>query len=782
MQNKIVAFILIAGILLSCSIGASASVPYTEDFARELVRELEIMVGDSAGNMNLEAGLTRAEFTTIAIAASKYKNSVAHGAKISVFKDCNYKHWAAPYVKVAVTNGLISGYPDGTFRPDTPVTYEEAFVVALKLLGYTSEDFGNTWPYGQVSLGKSLGLGANIQKGIGDYITRGEALVLMYNTLNAKVKGSNNEYISELDATLYENVIVIATNNEDTSIAPGSVMTSAGTFKYNSSFDVSSVGSKGDLAVKNNGEVVCFVPYKQRNSKYVVYSILSDSVIVYDNGNLTELDMSNNTTVYSGADKLTFSSVKSQMSIGDVVYVVKNAQGAVEYLTLTKDSLRGPETLNSYSQNWYKAFTDDLSTLTVMRNGEKVDYTELKQYDVLYYSKDLNTVYAYAKTTTGIYEKAIPNKDTPTSVVISGTEYQIESVNAFNKLSSSGNISYGTSVTLLFGKDGKIADAIDAEENNNDGIVGYLVAAGKKTFENINGESYTSPYVTLIMPDGSSVEYTTDSDYSSIINSVVRINFSGDSVKVYKVIDKSLSGYVNSKEKSVGSYKVDDGVQILDVSSIDPLRETNWTTIYMQRLDGITLNSSSVLWYNVNKQGKIDKIILNYVTGDTSLYGIATQVAEKSYIYDVVGEPDTYHDNKPNDDILLGSYYSSKNYSFDVNGQDFKYTPGGAIKNIIVGTPTELKVSSSGTVSAVIPLKLINGNVKSISYTKITVSNINYKISDQVLVYKKVDNSTYSLIPLSELIEKFDSYTVKAYYDKKESSGGRIRVLIATPK
>ncbi len=750
MHKKIVALVLLCA-MLTLSTAAYASVPYTEGFATDLVKELEIMVGDSDGNMNLSNNLTRAEFTKIAITASKYKNSVAHGAKISVFKDCSYTHWSAPYVKVAVNNGIIAGYPDGTFKPDNLVTYEEAFVVMLKLLGYTSEDFGNTWPYGQVSLGKSIGLGDNISKGIGENITRKDALILVYNTLNAKVKGSGSEYISQLDATLYENVVIIATNNEDTSIAPGSVLTSAGTYKYEDTFPAEFIGTKGDLAVKNNGEIICYTPYDQKNNKLVVYSILSDSVIVYDNGNLTELDVSNNTTVYSGSDKLTFSSAKNQMATGDVIYVVKNSSGAVEYLTLTKDSLRGPETLSAYSSTWYRAFTDDASSLTVIRNGEKVGKEDVKTYDILYFSKDLNTVFAYSKTVTGIYENAIPNKDTPTSVVISGAEYEIESVNAFNKLSSGGNLSFGSSVTLLFGKDGKIADVISSDASSSADIVGYLVGAGRKAFENSDGKTYTSSYATLIMPDGSTVEYTTSNNCTEYVNSAAKVTFHDGVAKVTKLYAaSSLTGLVNASAMTIGNYKVAKDVQILDVSTIRADKGSSTATAYMSRLDNVELRSDSVLWYGKNESGEINKIILNNVTGDTSIYGIVTSAAENG----------------------------QRGYTIDVNGKEYSYS-AGIHKNISKMTPVCAAISSSSKIESISALIALNSKITEITNSCIVSGGVEYKLSDKVVAYVRKDVDNYVVIPVSELAENLDDYSVKAYYDKKEVNGGRIRVLIA---
>ena len=102
---------------------------------KEIVSYFNIMKGDPDGNFRLSDNITRAEFTKVSVAASKYKDYVAPNAYISPFKDVKYTHWAAPYVKVALDNGIMAGYEDGSFRPDKNVTIEEIITVYLRLLG-----------------------------------------------------------------------------------------------------------------------------------------------------------------------------------------------------------------------------------------------------------------------------------------------------------------------------------------------------------------------------------------------------------------------------------------------------------------------------------------------------------------------------------------------------------------------------------------------------------------------------------------------------------------------
>ncbi len=90
-------------------------------------------------------------------------------------------------------------------------------------------------------------------------------------------------------------------------------------------------------------------------------------------------------------------------------------------------------------------------------------------------------VLAYTDKVTGVYEKASPTKDSPTSVTISGKEYSVESVDAFNALSSSGTFKYGDTVTLLLGRNGEAAGVVGGSESTSSHTtVGFVTETGKK--------------------------------------------------------------------------------------------------------------------------------------------------------------------------------------------------------------------------------------------------------------------------------------------------------------
>ena len=96
-----------------------------------------IVKGDSDGKFNPNASITRAEFAAIAARFDDKANTSA-----ASFSDIA-NHWAKDEISAAANNGWITGYTDGTFRPNNRITRAEAMALVnrvLKRLPETDED------------------------------------------------------------------------------------------------------------------------------------------------------------------------------------------------------------------------------------------------------------------------------------------------------------------------------------------------------------------------------------------------------------------------------------------------------------------------------------------------------------------------------------------------------------------------------------------------------------------------------------------------------------------
>ena len=77
----------------------------------------------------------------------------------------------------------MSGYVDGTFRPDDQITLEEACTALLKMLGYDSSTLAGSYPSAQLSKASSVGLRDDVDAVQGEALTRQDCVMLFYNLL-----------------------------------------------------------------------------------------------------------------------------------------------------------------------------------------------------------------------------------------------------------------------------------------------------------------------------------------------------------------------------------------------------------------------------------------------------------------------------------------------------------------------------------------------------------------------------------------------------------------------
>ena len=101
-----------------------------------------IIVGDTEGNLNPAKPITRAEFAAI---ASKFALQATVGSDI--FSDIS-GHWAEDSILKVVSAGWITGYEDGTFKPNANITRAEAMTIINKMLvRYADHDteFAKNW-------------------------------------------------------------------------------------------------------------------------------------------------------------------------------------------------------------------------------------------------------------------------------------------------------------------------------------------------------------------------------------------------------------------------------------------------------------------------------------------------------------------------------------------------------------------------------------------------------------------------------------------------------------
>ena len=194
----------ILSLLLAVSIACSMLVVPANAAASNAAVQTAVTLGGLTSEQAsaLSTALTRGQLAKLLVAFSAYRESAAtQGNTGTLFTDVDSGNEYAPCIRIAVQQGWLSGYTDGSFRPDNGVTLEEACTAALKLLGYDVTTLSGSFPAAQLNKASSLGLRAGLSAVQGQGVTLEDAAVLFYNALTAST-AENQTYAATLGFTV----------------------------------------------------------------------------------------------------------------------------------------------------------------------------------------------------------------------------------------------------------------------------------------------------------------------------------------------------------------------------------------------------------------------------------------------------------------------------------------------------------------------------------------------------------------------------------------------------
>jgi tungstate transport system substrate-binding protein len=129
----ILAFLSIASVHPARAASLSDIVGRPDQAVIERVVAKGFMKGYPDGTFRPNAPVTRAEFV-VALARSAGLDPVQSPTK--TLKDLPASNWASPLVYAAMAKGWVTGYPDGTFHPTANVTREESMALVARRMGF----------------------------------------------------------------------------------------------------------------------------------------------------------------------------------------------------------------------------------------------------------------------------------------------------------------------------------------------------------------------------------------------------------------------------------------------------------------------------------------------------------------------------------------------------------------------------------------------------------------------------------------------------------------------
>ena len=454
----------------------------------ELLTNLKIVNGKTTTSFAPNDIVKRSEMAKMLVVALGKDADATKAKGKTKFSDVGEEHWASGYINIATQEGIIKGYPDGTFAPDDTVSYVESIAMLLRALKHEDVD-KLSWPTGYVDKAKAIKLTNGVEMdNENSGAIRGNVSILLCNTLMSSVRevvASNNNglvygdgdalinktfsnykylengQITDID---FENCIIrcFGKGKKERIVPIGEYVI----------FYVQKYLEKRSLLLKNSEITVTDAKSKRHTFKYNdkdIYELYGkDVTLLYDdkNNEFIAFDIaSNNKTVKGSVTNVT----SKKIYIKKVEYTlpssskiklvgISDIDDAEEaYLTVKDDEVThviavGEEELSyglataksSKSGNEYKVNLLGLdgeektytlaSSSTSIKEGEVVAYV-LDKYDelVVKYHKDVDDAYAVessSKTSLKLKGKTSYSLSTTTDVIIAVEDGEIYEMNS----------------------------------------------------------------------------------------------------------------------------------------------------------------------------------------------------------------------------------------------------------------------------------------------------------------------------------------------------------------
>lgn len=481
----------------------------------ELLNMLEIFQGYEDGNLHPDWSITRMQYAALIMRVLGYDTGI--GQMETGFSDVPVDSWGSGYVKMAYDLGIISGYGDGTFRPENPVSQAESVKMLVSALGYgiAAENNGG-FPQGYIAMASRLEL---LENAVATTVqaTRGYVATLLVNGLEAKFLDTQYDtdtmYVSgetileRMNISLREGVLTAvygSSLNGGENLKQDEVMVSGELFKTNLNISPDFIGSKVKIYIENYGKddelligitgsysdktlsveapfildttTLSTFAYKDENGKNRFVALEGDIKINY-NGKLIDnsLDYTDDKLKpESGTVKLMDTNGNSQY---DTV-IVK------DYKTLVVRSVTDKGVYGEFGNSI--KYEDEETVVTVIYDNMFSSLSDIKPGDVLSGAVSLDgsiveiiicrdtaegSIYARQDTEDGIVYTLDSGEE-----LIASPEYAAALAGGYN---SAEKIELGSSMKFYLNCFGEIALGEIAEESEKEEYYGYVVDMGQ---------------------------------------------------------------------------------------------------------------------------------------------------------------------------------------------------------------------------------------------------------------------------------------------------------------
>ena len=757
--------------------------------AAEMLRLLGVVDGTGGTSFKPGGTLTRAEFCKMTVEIMGRGGEEPAQRSRTIFTDVGPTYWARGYVNLAssITIGggtgedasagtrLIMGVGDGTFQPNRAITYGEAVTILMRVLGYSDGDVatGTNWYDGYVGLGQSSGLADGLTISGGDNITRGQAAILFYNLLFTESKGGDQIYLTTLGGSLENNAIILSTNATADDGTTGSVLTTSGTYKTDrATFDETLNGTRGQLVLDKEKKLLAVLPEEGSTLRSVTVMGTPEANAIPVLGDET-ISVTLQTPVYKSDSQSadTYENVWTSLRSGTPLKLCFNGSGQLDYIymsaggaVVSDDNVLVAKNKPSGTSNPFASLSDG-KTPQIFKNGIPADLTDLRQYDVGTYDAGSNTLFVSDLKLTGLYENAYPNSNAPSTVTVMGAEFSVLP----SAIPDLAQFKVGDRMTLLLTTTGQVAGAVSTDVAKSNAVGVAKVTAGG---EGSDGTAEITLLDGLITLKGSTTGSEKLNGYLVTVSSGRR-----GYLTLSRVNGKGASGILNLTTGRVGTKALSEGARFFEQVGNGELVEIERSDITVD-----TVPANKITYVGYDWDGRVDKLVLDDVTGDRYDYGmIYYRPAGPQDVEDAVPDPDT-----------------GKVPQTYQNGE-IRVTNGSGQQSYVVGSVEGAKSGRYGGIAG--SLDTLNGKHRLAGYVPLTsadgirrsqidtstmvltTNEMVLPISSQVQIYSEATGGWYTVSKDASAKDNLEralafSNDMTVYYDRTPGEGGKVRIIV----
>lgn len=573
---------------------------------------LDIFSGYDDGLFHPENTLTRAELVTVIM-----RMMGADDIQIknyTYYKDVDASYWALSAINVATAQGIINGYEDGTFRPDTNVTVAETVKAVLCALGYDEiAKASGGYPAGYMALAAKNKLTVGINGDINSAATRADAAKIIYAALTVKLAETTDDGKYEIsNRTVLDNILGVhkregtVTATKLASIVPtdelkyDEIVIDSVTYKINDEFLQELVGYKLTFYVRERSDGDTEIVYYEVDTpESAAVWVAAEDILISDKAfSLTNFVYNENDkrkTLRVSADYFAYNGESVSASInlfdikdGNVLLIDSDDDGAYETVFINSGISVIAERINKEDRiisdkikNGRKIDLmpeENTREVSITKDGKSIAFTAIKVGDVITYTESLDKKRVIA----AVSEQKADGVVTETSddsgrfyIYIGKDKYTIRG-SSYDTLKADGTLSAikpGVSVSMYLDVYGS-AVYVDLQGKTNEKY-GALIASSQKSGI---GEAIT----LRIYPESGDV---TDFELADKVN--VRTGYTSARLTPSQVIDKLADAALDKNDDSFTlplyqliKYKTDEDGKISSISIADkssdgtPLRDS----------------------------------------------------------------------------------------------------------------------------------------------------------------------------------------------------------------